>query len=305
MPSTTKKDDIQTLMARLYVIQEEVGAKVETKENEKKQKKTPVGRGERNTAAFDEKKNEILDALQDIVQQIKDIKGASASLDGVLSRNTAKDRIQQQSQVREKIRAVGEDWTELDRMYRAEARKRRTKISKEQLKQQQDYVINLKKEIEKVKDLQRKAFSNSNTSAEGISAVLTHKVNVEEYRDIRTMEEGQKVNLNLTKAQQQQLKLIEEKDQEFDERLAGEINNMLDDLAFTANKLKDEVQEQNVLLEELNEKAEEVGENIKTTNEKLKTTLTEVGRSGDKLIMDIICVVLACGFLVVIWNFAT
>jgi len=277
-------------MTRLYVIQEEVGAKVETKENEK-QKKTPVGRGERNTAAFDEKKNEILDALQDIVQQIKDIKGASASLDGVLSRNTAKDRIQQQSQVREKIRAVGEDWTELDRIYRAEARKRRTKISKEQLKQQQDYVINLKKEIEKVKDLQRKAFSNSNTSAEGISAVLTHKVNVEEYRDIRTMEEGQNVNLNLTKAQQQQLKLIEEKDQEFDERLAGEINNMLDDLAFTANKLKDEVQEQNVLLEELNEKAEEVGENIKTTNEKLKTTLTEVGRSGDKLIMDIICVV--------------
>ena len=159
------------------------------------------------------------------------------------------------------------------------------------MKQQQDYVINLKKEIEKVKDLQRKAFSNSNTSAEGISAVLTHKVNVEEYRDIRTMEEGQKVNLNLTKAQQQQLKLIEEKDQEFDERLAGEINNMLDDLAFTANKLKDEVQEQNVLLEELNEKAEEVGENIKTTNEKLKTTLTEVGRSGDKMIMDIICVV--------------
>jgi len=291
MPSTSsKKDDVQTLMTRLYVIQEEVGAKVETKENEK-QKKTPVGRGERNTAAFDEKKNEILDALQDIVQQIKDIKGASASLDGVLSRNTAKDRIQQQSQVREKIRAVGEDWTELDRIYRAEARKRRTKISKEQLKQQQDYVINLKKEIEKVKDLQRKAFSNSNTSAEGISAVLTHKVNVEEYRDIRTMEEGQNVNLNLTKAQQQQLKLIEEKDQEFDERLAGEINNMLDDLAFTANKLKDEVQEQNVLLEELNEKAEEVGENIKTTNEKLKTTLTEVGRSGDKLIMDIICVV--------------
>jgi SYP7 family syntaxin len=45
-----------------------------------------------------------------------------------------------------------------------------------------------------------------------------------------------------------------------------------------------------------------VNDRVSGVNTRMKETLDEVGRSSDKLIVDIICIVLAIGFAAVFYN---
>ena len=48
---------------------------------------------------------------------------------------------------------------------------------------------------------------------------------------------------------------------------------------------------------------DKVNERMTTVNTKMKETLEEVGRSSDKLCVDIMCICLAIGFAAVLYNF--
>jgi SYP7 family syntaxin len=50
------------------------------------------------------------------------------------------------------------------------------------------------------------------------------------------------------------------------------------------------------------DKIDAVNDRVGNVNSRMKETLEEVGRSSDKLIVDIICIVLAIGFAAVIYN---
>ena len=53
----------------------------------------------------------------------------------------------------------------------------------------------------------------------------------------------------------------------------------------------EEARRQNHMLQGTNEKLDSVAERLTNVNVKLKSTLTEVGRAGDKLMVDIMCIV--------------
>jgi methyl-accepting chemotaxis protein len=107
----------------------------------------------------------------------------------------------------------------------------------------------------------------------------------------------------MTDDQKNQILQLEERDADFDRQL-DEIGEGIQDLAEIAALQGEEVQRQSVMLENVNNKMDKVGERMVSVNTKMKETLEEVGRAGDKLMVDIMCIVLAIGFAAVIYKFA-
>lgn len=95
---------------------------------------------------------------------------------------------------------------------------------------------------------------------------------------------------------------LEERDADFDRQL-DEIGEGIQDLAEIAALQGEEVKRQAVMLDNLNNKMDKVNERMTNVNKRMKETLEEVGRSGDKLCVDIMCICLAIGFVAVIYNF--
>ena len=52
------------------------------------------------------------------------------------------------------------------------------------------------------------------------------------------------------------------------------------------------------------DRADNANDRLENVNDKMKETLEAVGRSSDKLIVDIMCIVLAIGFAAVFYNMA-
>jgi methyl-accepting chemotaxis protein len=96
---------------------------------------------------------------------------------------------------------------------------------------------------------------------------------------------------------------LEDRDQEFDLEL-DEIGEGIQDLAEIAQQQGEEVGRQNVMLDNVHNKIDKVGERMTKVNERMKDTLEEVGRASDKMMVDIMCIVLAIGFAAVLYNFA-
>ena len=53
----------------------------------------------------------------------------------------------------------------------------------------------------------------------------------------------------------------------------------------------------------VNNKIDKNLERVNKVNSRMKETLEEVGRASDKIMVDIICIVLAIGFAAVIYNY--
>ena len=108
--------------------------------------------------------------------------------------------------------------------------------------------------------------------------------------------------MDLTDGQQQQLLQIEERDADFDRQL-DEIGEGIQDLAEIAEMQGEEVAHQTQMLDNLHTKMDAANERLSGVNASMKETLEEVGRSSDKLCVDIMCIVLMIGFGAVIYNF--
>ena len=105
----------------------------------------------------------------------------------------------------------------------------------------------------------------------------------------------------LTDGQRVQIQQLEERDADFDRQL-DEIGDGIADLAEIAALQGEEVKVQGEMLDGLNAKMDRVNERVENVNARMKDTLEEVGRSSDKLCIDIMCVVLAIGFAAVFYN---
>ena len=107
----------------------------------------------------------------------------------------------------------------------------------------------------------------------------------------------------MTDGQQQQLSLIEERDADFDLQLDA-IGEGIQDLAEIAQQQGEEVALQSQMLDKVDAKIDKNLERMTKVNTRMKETLEEVGRASDKIMVDIMCIVLAIGFGAVIYNFA-
>lgn len=94
----------------------------------------------------------------------------------------------------------------------------------------------------------------------------------------------------LTGTQQTQLQLIRDRDTEFDADL-DEIGEGIQDLHELALRQGEEVRRQNAMLSNTQTRMDNAHEHMTNVNSKMKETLQEVGRSSDKLCVDIMCIV--------------
>jgi hypothetical protein len=165
MGKSKADDELTDLLAKLYGIQEDIGSKPKTSEEEKKAKAENVatmGTGNKSTekkgSRFLQLKSVIIDRLKKIHQSLKDTK----ELEGAgYGGDNAKEIIKMQAEVREQIRQSTDEWNELDGIYKKEARKKKSKFTLEELEVQAELVKRLYSEIEKVKEAQMKGYARS------------------------------------------------------------------------------------------------------------------------------------------------
>jgi SYP7 family syntaxin len=311
MPFGAKKEeDVTSLLAKLYELQEDVGAKPKTSAEEKIAKAQNIqavdmgkGRGGKKSGS------QFLNIKSSLVQRLQ---GIHHMLEETGSTTNSKEIIAKQAEVREEVRQAQDEWNELNSLYKSEAKKKRSKFTPEELEIQQTLVQRLSQELEKAKEVQMKGYiGRKATNAPDINMDILNSINVKTLDpDAGTGKQNNwAANPNnaqmaaVTEGQQMQLQQLQERDQDFDRQI-DQIGEGIQDLAEIAQMQGEEVQRQNVMLDNLNNKIEDAQEHMTNVNLKMKETLQEVGRSSDKLCVDIICIVLVIGFAAVFYNFA-
>jgi hypothetical protein len=171
--ATGRQDsELTELLTKLYTIQEDIGAKPKTSEEEKKVKAENIavmGKGkkaEKKGSRFLELKSAIVDRLKSIHRLLKETKEKEGAGFGG---DNAKDIIKMQAQMREEIRQAGDEWKELDEIYKKEARKKRSKFTTEELEVQSELVKRLHVEIEKVKEAQMRGYARGRDAGTAVS----------------------------------------------------------------------------------------------------------------------------------------
>ncbi|VEU44954.1 unnamed protein product [Pseudo-nitzschia multistriata] len=308
MGAGREDEEITDLLTKLYTIQEDIGAKPKTSEDEKRAKANNTAKmgsskkAEKKGSKFLELKSTIVDRLKTIHQLLKDTK----KLEGAgYGGDNAKDIIKMQAETRENIRQATDEWRELEAIYKKEARKKKSKFTPEELEVQSELTKRLYAEIEKVKDAQMKGYARSRTP-DAAAALNTKALAYNpsgSYGGKKPSWGGTGGGVALTGDQQQQIMQIEERDADFDLQL-DEIGEGIQDLAEIAQQQGEEVRLQNQMLDKVDKKLDKNLERMTTVNARMKETLEQVGRSGDKIMVDIMCIVLAIGFAAVIWNFS-
>lgn len=305
MGATREDEEITDLLTKLYTIQEDIGAKPKTSDDAKRAKAQNAAKmgstkkAEKKGSKFLELKSTIVDRLKTIHQLLKDTK----QLEGAgYGGDNAKDIIKMQAETRENVRQATDEWRELEAIYKKEARKKKSKFTTEELEVQSELVKRLYAEIEKVKDAQMKGYARSRTP----DAAVALNTKALSYNPSGGSKKpswgGAGGGVALTSDQKQQMLQLEERDADFDLQL-DEIGEGILDLQEIAQQQGEEVRLQNQMLDKVDKKLDKNLERMSTVNSRMKDTLEEVGRAGDKLMVDIMCIVLAIGFGAVIWNF--
>mmetsp|Transcript_16903 Transcript_16903/g.38761 ORF Transcript_16903/g.38761 Transcript_16903/m.38761 type:complete len:312 (+) Transcript_16903:164-1099(+) len=308
MGGAREDEEITDLLTKLYTIQEDIGAKPKTSEDEKRAKAKNAAKmgsnkkAEKKGSKFLTLKSTIVDRLKTIHQLLKDTK----QLEGAgYGGDNAKDIIKMQAETRENIRQATDEWRELEGIYKKEARKKKSKFTPEELEIQSELVKRLYAEIEKVKDAQMKGYARSRTP-DAAAALNTKALSYDPAGSYGKKQKkswgGAGGGVALTSEQQQQIMQLEERDADFDLQL-DEIGEGIQDLAEIAQQQGEEVRLQTQMLDKVDKKLDKNLERMTTVNGRMKETLEQVGRAGDKMMVDIMCIVLAIGFAAVIWNF--
>ena len=163
--ATKEAKELMNLLTKLYTIQEDVGAKPKTTDEEKKAKaENPTNMGKTKKAQkrgsrFLELKSSIIERLQRIHELMREETDRNKNSFNVASSNNPKEIIARQAGIREEIRQASDDWKELDGIYKNEAKKRKSKFSQEDLELQHVLVQRLYAQIDSVKESQMKGYA--------------------------------------------------------------------------------------------------------------------------------------------------
>jgi hypothetical protein len=321
-----KRDDkeLLELLTKLYDIQETIGAKPKSSVEDKRSRAentATMGRGKKakkTGGKFVELKSNIVDRLKTIHSLLEEEHARTQIGVSVASGNNPKEIIARQAQMRQEIRQAGDEWQELDNIYKSEARKRKSKFSKEELDVQQTLVQRLYAELEKVKELSSKNYTRGSAGPTREDLALTLNTQALNVIDLSGNGAGATSignentqfddnglgggggGVELTQQQHLQLQQIDDRDQEFDKHL-DEIGEGIQDLAEIAHMQNEEVRRQNIMLDSVGNKIDNANDHVSNINSKMKETLDEV-RGADKICVDIMCIVLMVGMGAVLYQ---
>ena len=175
MGKSKADEELTELLTKLYTMQEDVGAKPKTSDEEKKVKAENIatmGKDKKSQAKgsrFLELKSTIVQRLKDThskLQQTKELENAGYGGD------TPTQLIKLQAEIREEIRQAQDEWKEMDEIYKKEARKKRSKFTPEELETQQELVSRLYVEIEKIRSAQMQNLTQGRPQNDAAAAIL-------------------------------------------------------------------------------------------------------------------------------------
>jgi hypothetical protein len=178
MGKSKEDDEVTGLLTKLYTIQEDIGAKPKTTDAEKLSKAANVAKmgsgkkAEKKGSQFLELKSSIVDRLRKAHQLLKDSKELEGSGYGG---DNAKGIIKMQAEIRENVRQATDEWRKLEKIYKKEARKKKSKFTPEELEVQSELVKRLYAKIEEVKEVQTKGYSKSGNNRDAAAAALNTK----------------------------------------------------------------------------------------------------------------------------------
>ena len=165
-------DELTELLTKLYTIQEDIGAKPATTDEEKKHKAENIavmGKGkkaEKKGSKFLVLKSTVVDRLKTIHSLLKETKEREAQ---GMGGDNAKEIIKLQAQIREQIRQASDEWKEMDAIYKKEARKKKSKFTPEELEVQSELVRRLSAEIEKIKEAQMRGYARGRDAGAAVN----------------------------------------------------------------------------------------------------------------------------------------
>lgn len=298
--------ELIAIINKLTKIQNEIGGG--------KQKDSLAAKHGGKIDRFLDLRSQISERLEVIKLAIEDVK----KMERVPGANP-KELIGAQSKVRTELAYVNDEWRELDTVFRLEAKKRRSKFTPEELLERQDMLIQLQTQIMDIKEMQRAGFVKGYKAnklgtmeenemfkpktidyiktggADGVAGGSTNTVQARGVNGHR--------NNNMTDEHRVQLMSLRERDAQIDLEI-DEIGRGVDELRELALSANEEVKLQNVMLDGLQGKMDLVQDKVLNVNERLKNTLEEV-RKSDKICVDIVCVIILVGMIIVVYKVST
>jgi len=299
MPNKKTDAALAELLTGLYTLQEDLGAKPKTSDEQKRQKAEQAGavalgttkKAQATGTRFLQLKHDIIETLQVIHEKMKDLSSDSGSF-SVASRKDPKEVIKIQHEIRELITEVEEKHTTLEGIYKKEIRKRKSKFTAQELELQHTLVRRLGSEIEKVKGVLKGGFGSTQNDVANLNTKSL--ASLDESHISGGVERAEGAALN--DKQQQQLEQIDARDKDFDKQIAG-LGEGLTDLLTYADQMGDEVKAQSVMLDKLEERIDDAAGIQTSLNQNVKDLLDESGRGVDKLCIDVTCILMMIGFI--------
>lgn len=171
--TSKQSEELTTLLTKLYSIQEQVGAVEKTSDDDKKARALSASQSLSmgKTKKAQKKGSRFLELKSSIVSRLKTVH--SMQEEQIHSRRAnPKEAIVVQAEIRELIRQSADEWGEMNELYKREARKKKSKFTPEELEVQNTLVVQLSKEIEKVKDIQTQGYANKSGYDDSIQVNL-------------------------------------------------------------------------------------------------------------------------------------
>lgn len=137
MGGSKQDEELTLLLTKLYNIQEQVGAKEKTSDDEKKNRAEQAGQVTMGKGRKGKKTgSRFLELKSSIVHNLKEVHTLMEAQSGAKGINP-KEAIATQAEIRELTRHAGDEWGELNDLYKKEARKKKSKFTLEELEVQQ------------------------------------------------------------------------------------------------------------------------------------------------------------------------
>jgi hypothetical protein len=289
--------ELLMLLSRLNKVQKEVGGG--------KKNMLQAGGDRGGVDRFLDLSERMRERLENIKTCIEEIR----KLEKIPGSNPT-ELITNQSKVRSELIVLGEEYKEIDSLYRLEKKKKRSRFKPEELAARGQIVQQIAQSVQEIKEMQR---SNFVKGIETKRMVIMEESELFRKQDLETGPPGSTPvqargvvgsrNNQMTDLQRDQLMIIKQRDHQVDEAVE-EIGKGLDILRELAMQANQEVKLQNTMLDQLEEKVGDVQEKVLNLNERMKDTL-EKAREGDKICMDIVCLVILIGMIIVLVKLST
>ncbi|CAM9535185.1 unnamed protein product, partial [Phaeothamnion confervicola] len=208
--------------------------------------------------------------------------------------------------IRGNLRALEEEWKQLDAAYQAEKGKRRSKVPAEEMAERRQLLVDLKREISELKQIHQsglvKGVGPAGGAGGGGGVGGGYGVPSSELGN-RNVMPGVATDMRpaqLSEGQHAKIQQIKARQQDMEQKYLSVIEDHVDRLADYARSIQEEERLQSRMIDDLAERVDEANDHLKNTNLRLKETLKSV-RSADKFCIDLMCIIMMLGLIAVLY----